>query len=89
MSFEIDTALDKIDKYGRRHIDEMHPSKIAGFFTDDGYEISPEQIKIPPLCLSCKRYYQPGPEDDILCNLCRIDQNDPDNFQCGSFEKMD
>jgi len=36
--YEIDSAIKKSEnKKGRRHIDEMDPTKIAGFFDDDGY----------------------------------------------------
>src|SRR5450759_1586946 len=43
--YEIDSVLDKKDKSGRRHIDEMDPRKINGIFDDDGYEIDPDSIK--------------------------------------------
>jgi hypothetical protein len=43
--YEIDSALDKRDKYGRRNIDEMDPRKIAGIFDDDGYEISERTLQ--------------------------------------------
>jgi hypothetical protein len=86
--YEIDSAINKINKKGRRHIDEMDSTKIAGFFDDDGYEITPDQIKIPLLCLSCIKNYEPGPEDDILCNLNRIDQKDKDEFICHAYEEI-
>jgi hypothetical protein len=86
--YEIDTAINKIDRMGRRHIDEMDPSKIGGFFDDDGYEIDPDQIEMPLLCLSCRKHYKPDPEDDILCNLKRIDQNGNSSFNCHSFEEI-
>jgi hypothetical protein len=86
--YEIDSALDKVDYKGRRHIDEMDPTKIAGFFSDDGYEINPDLIKMPSLCLTCLNDYDPGQEDDILCSLNRYDQSDSDNFKCHAYEKM-
>ena len=86
--YEIDSAINKIDKKGRRHIDEMDPTKIAGFFNDDGYEINPDLIKKPSLCLTCLKNYDPGPEDDILCNLNRYDQRNSDNFICHAYEKI-
>ena len=50
--YEIDEALPKFPSVpGRRHIDDMDPTQIAGFFTDDGYEVNPELIKKPGLCL--------------------------------------
>jgi DNA-directed RNA polymerase subunit RPC12/RpoP len=86
--YEIDSALDKIDKKGRRHIDEMDPSKIAGIFDDEGYQIDPDQIKKPYLCINCSKNIYPGPEDEMLCNLNRFDQKDTDNFICHSFEEL-
>jgi len=86
--YEIDTAINKIDSKGRKHIDEMDPTKIAGIFTDDGYEINPDLIKKPSMCLTCLKNLDPGPEDDFLCNLNRYDQSDCDNFKCHSYEKM-
>src|SRR4030043_532930 len=76
------------DENGRRHIDEMDPRKIAGFFDDEGYQISRDKIKMPLLCLSCIKHYEPGPEDDILCNLNRIDQKDKDDFICHTYKKI-
>jgi hypothetical protein len=86
--YEIDSAINKIDKKGRRHIDEMDPGKIAGFFDDEGYQINRDKIKMPILCLSCIKHYEPGPEDDILCNLNRIDQKDKDDFICHTYKKI-
>jgi hypothetical protein len=44
--YEIDLAIHKSEnKKTRRHIDEMDLTKIAGFFTDDGYEINEDLIK--------------------------------------------
>jgi hypothetical protein len=86
--YEIDSAIEKRDKYGRRHIDEMDPSKIAGIFDDEGYEINPNMIIKPSLCLTCLKNYEPGPEDDILCNLTRYDQKNSENFSCHAYEKI-
>ena len=86
--YEIDTALNKTDSKGRKHIDDMDVTKIAGIFTDDGYEINPDLIKMPSLCLTCLKNYEPGLEDDILCNLNRYDQRDSDKFICHAFEKL-
>ena len=85
---EIDSALDKRDKYGRRHIDEMDPMKIAGIFNDDGYEIQRDTIKMQPLCLTCKRNNSDDWEDDVLCNLNRNDQASSMEFKCSAYEKL-
>jgi hypothetical protein len=86
--YEIDSALNKTDSKGRKHIDDMDITKIAGIFSDDGYEINPDLIKMPSLCLTCLKNYEPGVEDDILCNLNRYDQRDSENFICHAFEKL-
>jgi hypothetical protein len=86
--FEIDSAIIKDTKKGRRHINDMDPTKIAGIFDDDGYEIIPDQIKKPSLCLTCSKNSDPDPEDDILCNLNRFDQKDSQDFKCYTYEKI-
>jgi len=86
--YEIDSALDKRDKLGRRHIDEMDPRHIAGMFNDDGYEIRRETIKMQPLCLTCIKNNSDDWEDDLLCNMNRSDQADEMEFKCYAFEKL-
>jgi hypothetical protein len=86
--YEIDTAIEKRDKYGRRHIDEMDPMKINGIFDDEGYEINKELIKKPSLCLTCVKNDSQDWEDDVLCNLSRHDQNNSDNFICNAYLKI-
>ena len=86
--YEIDTALQKRDKFGRRHIDEMDPMKINGMFGDDGYEINPESIRKPSLCLTCKSNVEPDWEEELLCNLNRNDQADDKEFKCGAYERF-
>ena len=46
--YEIEGALDKRDKHGRRNINEMDPCNINGIFDDNGYEIQPDTIKMQP-----------------------------------------
>ncbi|MGB8490414.1 MAG: hypothetical protein WCE64_05100 [Bacteroidales bacterium] len=86
--YEIESVIDKVDRFGRRHIDEMDPRKISGIFDDDGYEINPDLIKKPPLCSLCRKNYEPEFEDEIFCNLNRNDQRDNDKFICHSYEQI-
>jgi hypothetical protein len=86
--YEIDTALDKRDKSGRRHIDEMDPWNIAGIFDDDGYEIRRDEIKMQPLCLTCRKSNSDDWEEDILCNLNRSDQTNGREFKCAEYKKL-
>jgi len=84
--YEIDSAIRKKEnKKGRRHIDDMDPTKIAGIFDDDGYEIIPELIKKPSLCMICLK--DDDPSEEMLCNLNRYDQRDDEEFRCGAFVK--
>lgn len=84
--YEIDSAIRKREnKKGRRHIDDMDPTKITGFFDDDGYEINSETIKKPSLCIICKN--DDDPAEDMFCNMTRNDQKDAIEFQCFAFRK--
>lgn len=68
--YEINSAIKKRDNIsGRRHIDDIDPTKIAGFFDDDGYEISTELIKKPSLCIICAN--NDDPNEEIMCNMNR------------------
>jgi hypothetical protein len=86
--YEIDSDIEKQDENGRRHIDEMDPCKINGMFDDAGYEINPDFIKKPTLCLVCLKNIDPDWEEEMLCNLNRNDQAKEIEFKCGAFEKL-
>lgn len=84
--YEIDSAIKKSEnKKGRRYIDEMDPTKIAGFFDDDGYEINTDLIKKPSLCLTCVN--DDNPNEEILCIMTRYDQKDDKEFKCFAYKK--
>lgn len=84
--YEIDAAIKKRkNTSGRRHIHDMDPLKIAGFFDDDGYEINPECIKKPSLCLLCTK--DGDPNEEMLCNMTRYDQEGEKEFICYAFVK--
>lgn len=85
--YEIESVIDKVDRFGRRHIDEMHPLKIAGIFDDDGFEINQDLIKKPSLCLTCRKNIDPDSEDEMLCNMIRHDQRNSKAFVCHGYEK--
>ncbi len=55
------------------------------YYDDDGTEQNPDLIPKPSLCVSCARDGLPG-EEEILCNLNRLDQRDDDDFKCYSYE---
>lgn len=84
--YEIDTVIKKRENNkGRGHIDNIDPTKIAGFFDDDGYEINADLIKKPSLCLICKN--DDIPDEEMLCNMTRYDQKDDNGFKCFAFSK--
>jgi len=84
--YEIDAAIRKTkSKPGRRHIDEIDPTKIAGFFDDDGFEINLNLIKKPSLCLTC--ISDDGNDGEMLCAMTRYDQKDDNEFMCFSYRK--
>ncbi len=84
--YEIESATIKRESSkGRRHIDEIPPSKIGGFFDDDGYEINTDLIKKPSLCITCIN--DDNPKEEMLCDITRYDQKDDKEFKCFAYEK--
>ena len=57
---------------------------IPKFFHDDGTEVNPDLIPKPSLCISCKK--DEIPDEEILCNLNRMDQQGNAEFKCGAYE---
>jgi len=84
--YELDSAIKKgSEKDGRRHIDNIPPEKICGFFDDDGFEINTDLILKPGLCLTCM--HDDDPNEEMLCNMTRYDQKDEKEFQCFAYKK--
>lgn len=84
--YEIESAIKKRENIkGRRHIDKIPPSKIAGFFDDDGYEINTDLIKKPSLCITCLS--DDNPKEEMLCNMTRYDQKDDNEFKCFAYKR--
>jgi hypothetical protein len=54
---------------------------------DDGNELNPDLIAKPDLCVSCAK--DGDPNEEILCNLNRLDQVDEDVFKCFAYEPRD
>lgn len=83
--YEIDSAINKRQNIKRgKHIDDMDPDKIFGFFDDDGYKINMDLIKKPDLCLIC--IHDNNPRQEFLCNMNRNDQKNHDEFKCNAFK---
>jgi hypothetical protein len=86
--YEIDGALDKREKDGRKNINMMDPRNINGIFDDEGYEINPESIKKPFLCLTCFKNFIDDWDENLLCDMNRADQRDEKEFKCYAYEKL-
>ncbi len=87
-NYEIDSVLRRrVDKKGRRHIDEMDITKICGIFDDDGYEMKTELFEKPTLCLICVN--NDNAKEEVLCNLTRFAQRNDKEFKCNAFLKID
>ncbi len=56
-----------------------------GFFNDDGTEYNPDLFPLPNLCMSCKK--REDPNEEIVCNLTRMDQQGEPEFKCFAYEK--
>jgi hypothetical protein len=53
------------------------------YYDDDGNEIDPTTIPIPGMCLMCDK--RGDAEEEILCNLTRLDQMNRKDFKCEAF----
>jgi hypothetical protein len=56
------------------------------YYDDDGNEIDPTDIPLPAMCLMCEKKDEPN--EEILCNLNRLDQRDEQTFRCGAFVSL-
>ncbi len=55
------------------------------YFDDDGNELNPDLIPKPALCIRCKSDDTQDEDEQILCNLTRLDEVEKDEFICYSF----
>lgn len=84
-NYEIESAITKRENStGRKHIKEIPPLQVRGFFDDDGYEINPDLIKKPALCITCLN--DDDPNKKMFCDLTRYDQKDDDGFKCFAYK---
>jgi len=75
--------LENLDLSDQEIIDQ--PPQIMGYFNDDGSEYNPNLYPLPNLCLSCKK--REDPNEEIPCNLNRMDQIGEPEFKCFAYEK--
>jgi hypothetical protein len=60
------------------------PDDKPRYFDDDGNEMNPNLVSKPPLCISCVK--DGDPNEEMLCNLNRLDQQGEGDFRCGAYE---
>jgi hypothetical protein len=60
------------------------PDENGGYYDDDGNKLDPNLIPKPSLCASCAN--DEDPEEEILCNLNRLDQHGEADFECGAYK---
>ncbi len=56
------------------------------YYDDDGNELDPASIPVPQMCLMCEK--KDDPNEEILCNLNRLDQAGAKHFKCGAFVSL-
>lgn len=61
----------------------------SGYFDDDGTEVNPDLFPKPARCLTCAKNDIQDWEEELLCNLNRLDQRNEDEFNCGAYEKIE
>ena len=54
------------------------------FFDDNGEKLDPNLIVKPSLCTTCRK--DDNPDQEIFCNLNRLDQKDEKDFECYAYE---
>ena len=54
------------------------------YYNDDGTEFNPDLIPMPALCVSCSK--RDDPEEEVLCNLTRADEQGEEIFLCFAYE---
>ena len=60
------------------------PGDTLKYFDDEGNEMNPNLVSKPALCISCVKNEDPNQE--MLCNLNRLDQQGEADFKCGAYE---
>jgi hypothetical protein len=56
------------------------------YYDDEGNELDPGMIPMPKMCLMCDK--RDDPEEEILCNLNRLDQKGERHFRCEAFVSL-
>ena len=62
----------------------MNDDVNSGYFDDDGEKLNPNLISKPDLCTTCRK--DENEDEEILCNLNRLDQAGEKEFICYAYE---
>ncbi len=57
---------------------------ISGYYDDDGEKLNPNLISKPDLCTTCRK--DEVEDEEMLCNLNRLDQAGEKEFICYAYE---
>lgn len=68
-------------------IEDNMNDNLPKFYNDDGTEVNPDLIPKPSLCISCRK--DELQDEEVLCNLTRMDQQGQDEFICGAYQAID
>ncbi len=60
------------------------PDDKPRFYDDDGTEMNPDLIPKPSLCVSCAK--NEDQDEEVVCNLNRLDQQGEPEFKCFAYE---
>ncbi len=55
------------------------------YYDDDGNELNPNLVPKPALCIRCKSDDTQDEDEQILCNVARLDEYDENEFVCYAF----
>ena len=55
------------------------------YFDDDGNELNPDLVPKPSLCVGCVSDETEDEDEQVLCNLSRLDQKPDEEFICFAF----
>lgn len=69
-------------KNEERMVDNQHNG--PRYFDDEGNELNPDLVSKPSLCVSCAK--DGGPNEEVFCNLNRLDQQNETEFKCFAYE---
>ena len=66
----------------------MAENESPRYFNDDGTEFNPGLQPTPDLCVSCVKIETRDPEEEVVCNLTRADQQGDEVFLCFAYQPM-